>query len=283
VAKIKIVTDSSADIPKALLEELGITVIPLKLHFGDETYVDGVDITVAEFYAKLAASDRMPTTSQPSPADFLDVYKKTATEPGDEIISIHISSAMSGTYQSAVLAKQLLEDQFPIHIVDSRYASFGHGRMVVEAARAAREGKTAEEILARLEQIRAKSRIYFIVDTLQYLYKGGRIGKASALFGSLLNIKPILTVDEAGEVAPVDKVRGQKNALNRMVELLQRDFDGQAVELYVGHADSPEAAKELRDLIVEKVNAEPKAFIDVGPIIGAHAGPGTLAVFVFPA
>jgi DegV family protein with EDD domain len=283
VAKIKIVTDSSADIPKSILEELGITVIPLKLHFGDETYVDGVDITVEEFYAKLAASDRLPTTSQPSPADFLDVYKKTATEPGDEIISIHISSAMSGTYQSATLAKQLLEEQIPVHIVDTRYASFGHGMMVVTAARAAREGKSVDEILALIEQKRAKSRIYFIVDTLQYLYKGGRIGKASALFGSLLNIKPILTVDEAGEVAPVDKVRGQKNALNRMVELLQQDFGGEAVELYVGHANSPEMAKELRDLIVAKVNAEPKAFIDVGPIIGAHAGPGTLAVFAFPA
>src|SRR5690606_32810846 len=149
--------------------------------------------------------------------------------------------------------------------------------------RAAREGKSVDEILALIEQKRAKSRIYFIVDTLQYLYKGGRIGKASALFGSLLNIKPILTVDEAGEVAPVDKVRGQKNALNRMVELLQQDFGGEAVELYVGHANSPEMAKELRDLIVAKVNAEPKAFIDVGPIIGAHAGPGTLAVFAFPA
>jgi DegV family protein with EDD domain len=282
VANIKIVTDSSADIPKALLDELGITVVPLKVHFGEETYVEGVDITAETFYPKLVSSDRLPTTSQPSPADFLEAYKKLATEPGDEIISLHISSALSGTYQSAVLAKQLLEEQIPVHIVDTRYASFGHGVMVVTAARMAREGKSAEEILEAVAKKREGSQIYFIVDTLQYLYKGGRIGKASALFGSLLNIKPILTVDEAGEVAPVDKVRGQKNALSRMIELLEKDMAGRNMELYVGHAAAPEMAQQLKDLIVSRLNVEPKMFIDVGPIIGTHAGPGTLAVFAFP-
>lgn len=283
MAKIKIVTDSTADIPKHLADELDITVVPLKVHFGEESFVEGVDITAEAFYDKLAAADQLPTTSQPSPADFLDVYKKTAAEPGDEIISIHISAALSGTYQSAVLAKQLLEEEIPVHIVDTRYASFGHGMMVVTAARAAREGKPAEEILELIEKKRAESRIYFIVDTLQYLYKGGRIGKASALFGSLLNIKPILTIDDAGEVAPVDKVRGQKNALARMIELLQRDFGDRAIELYVGHANAREAAEELKNLIVAKMNAEPKSYIDVGAVIGTHAGPGTLAVFAFPA
>lgn len=282
MAKIRIVTDSTADIPRELQEQLDIVVVPLKVHFGEETYVDGIDITSADFYEKLAAASQLPTTSQPSPADFLDVYKQTAAEPGDEIISIHISSALSGTYQSAVLAKQLLEDQIPVHIVDSRYACYGHGMMVVTAAQMAKEGKSVDEILAEIERRRAESRIYFIVDTLQYLHKGGRIGKASALFGSLLNIKPILTVDEAGEVAPVDKVRGQKNALNRMIELLKRDFGDRPFELHVGHANAPDMARELRDLLKKSLNAETKSFIEVGPVIGTHAGPGTLAVFAFP-
>lgn len=283
MAKIKIVTDSTADIPKHLLDELNIVVVPLKVHFGEETYLDGVDITAAEFYEKLQNASQLPTTSQPSPADFLSIYKNTASEPGDEIISIHLSSAFSGTYQSAVLAKQLLEEQIPVHIVDSKYASYGHGMLAVTAARMAAEGKSAEEILDTIDRLRKESRIYFVVDTLQYLYKGGRIGKASALFGSLLNIKPILTVDEAGEVAPLDKVRGHKNALARIIEMLQRDFGDRALHIIIGHSSSMDAAKELHDMVVPKVNAVDSQFIDIGPVIGTHTGPGALAVFAFPA
>lgn len=282
MTKIRIVTDSTADIPQKEKEALGIEVVPLKVHFGSETYVDGVDITSSEFYEKLAAASELPTTSQPSPVDFMDVYKQWADEPDTEIISIHISSAFSGTYQSAVLAKSLLEDQMKVHIVDSRTTCYGLGMLVVTAAKAAAEGKSAEEILALIEKLRSETRIYFIVDTLEYLYKGGRIGKASALFGSLLNIKPILTIDDSGEVAPVDKVRGAKKALTRMIEMLKEDFGDRPIRLVIGHSGTKESAAELRDMVCSQVNVESDSYIEIGPVIGVHTGPGTLAVIALP-
>ena len=282
LSKIKIVTDSTADISREKREALGIEMVPLKVHFGTETYYDGIDISSSEFYTKLEDSSELPTTSQPSPVDFMELYKKAADEPGTEIISIHLSAAFSGTYQSALLAKSLLEEQTVIHIMDSRSASFGHGMLALTAAEEAKAGKSAEEILELIEKMRSQSRIYFIVDTLQYLYKGGRIGKASAMFGSLLNIKPILTIDDAGEVAPVDKVRGQKKAIARMIELVKQEFGDRPVRLAVGHAESQESAQELRDLVCEQLNVTTDEYIEIGPVIGTHTGPGTLAVFVFP-
>lgn len=284
MTKIRIVTDSTADIPQQEQEALGIEVVPLKVHFGTDTYVDGIDITASEFYEKLAAATELPTTSQPSPVDFMDVYKKWEDEPDTEIISIHISSAFSGTYQSAVLAKSLLEEQMKVHIVDSRSTCYGLGMLAVSAAKAAQEGKSAEAILAMLEKLRADTRIYFVVDTLEYLYKGGRIGKASAMFGSLLNIKPILTIDDSGEVAPVDKVRGAKKALHRMIELLKEEFGDRPICLCVGHsgAESKESAEELRDMVMSQVNVQSDSYIEIGPVIGVHTGPGTLAVIALP-
>lgn len=282
MAHIKIVTDSTADISREEREALGIEVVPLRVHFGEETYYDGVDIHPEQFYAKLAEAVEPPTTSQPSPVDFMELYKKLADQPDTEIISIHLSSAFSGTCQSAVLAKSLLDEQAIVHIVDSKSASYGHGMMAAVAAEEARAGKSAEEIVATISKLRAETRIYFIVDTLQYLYKGGRIGKASAMLGSLLNFKPILTIDDAGEVAPVDKVRGQKKALARMIELLKQEFQDRRIRFVVGHAESPDNAKELRLMVEEQLNAEFRNYTSIGPVIGTHAGPGALALFVFP-
>jgi DegV family protein with EDD domain len=284
VTKIRIVTDSTADIPISLREELGIEMVPLKIHIGDETYLDGVTLKSEQFYEKQAAASTFPSTSQPSPVEFLEMYKKLAeAEPDVEIISIHLSSALSGTYQSAVLACSMLEEQVKVHLIDSKSASYGIGILALEAAKAARVGKSVEQITEHLHKLRDSIRIYFLVDTLEYLQKGGRIGKASALFGSLLNIKPILTVDKDGEVSALDKVRGQKKAMGRIMELLEKDFAGKSIHVHVAHSNSLEAAEQLDAQIQERFDVKSMDYLVLGPVIGAHTGTGTVAAFVYPA
>lgn len=283
MGRIRIVTDSTADIPQSVREELDIAMVPLKVHFGNEAYLDGVTIQSAEFYEKLTHASALPTTSQPSPVDFVEVYKKLLEEPDTEIISIHLSAAMSGTYQSALLAKSLLDSGEAVTPIDSRSASYGIGLLAVEAAKAAREGASREEIVGLIERLRSRTSIYFLVSSLEFLQKGGRIGKASALFGTLLNIKPILTVDSEGEVAAVDKVRGQRKAMSRIAELMQKEFAGRPIDVIVAHAGAPEAAEELGALVKERFQVRKYGVTEIGPVIGTHTGPGTSAVFVLPA
>lgn len=278
--KIRVVTDSTADIPISVREQYGIEMVPLKVHFGNETYQDAVTIQSEQFYEKLVQTDSLPTTSQPSPVDFLETYKRLAEEPDVEIISIHISSALSGTYQSAVLAKSLLDEKVNIKIIDSKSACYGLGMLVVAAAEAAKEGKSLTECAQIVQQLRNQTKLYFMVDTLEYLQKGGRIGKAAALFGSLLNIKPILTIDDSGEVAPVDKVRGQKKAMGRIIELLQHDYADKEINVMVAHSNAQNTADELSALMKEHFQVRELGFTSIGPVIGTHVGPGAAAVFV---
>ncbi|GAA3407034.1 DegV family protein [Paenibacillus hodogayensis] len=282
MGKIRVVTDSTSDIPEPLRKQYGIEMVPLKVHFGTETFYDAVTIQPSQFYEKLPTASALPTTSQPSPADFLDIYKKLSQEPDTAIISIHLSSAMSGTYQSALLAKTLLEADDRLAVVDSKSASYGIGLLVVEAAKAAAAGKSVPEVLELVDRLRQDMRIYFLVGTLEYLQKGGRIGKAAALFGSLLNIKPILTIDGQGEVSSVDKVRGTKKAMARIVDLLKADFGDRPIDLTVAHAGAPEAGAEFSRLLQEHFNIAELTYTDVGPVVGTHAGPGTVAAFARP-
>ncbi|BFT73160.1 DegV family protein [Paenibacillus sp. P36] len=279
---IRIVTDSTADIPLALRQELNIEMVPLKIHFGDEQFLDAVTLRSEEFYPKLTSSPHFPRTSQPSPAEFLDLYQSLLEEPNTEIISIHLSSALSGTYQSALLASTMLEESAgKVHVVDSRSASYGIGALVVAAAKAAQAGQSAAEIIELVQTIRENFYIYFLVDTLEFLQKGGRIGKASALFGSLLNIKPILSIDGEGEVAATDKVRGQKKAIARILELLAADVPNRRIpSLHIAHANNLEGAELLREVITQQFEVQHVDYITLGPVIGAHAGPGTIAAFV---
>jgi DegV family protein with EDD domain len=227
----------------------------------------------------------MPTTSQPSPVEFVDVYKRIAEEDGPDvkIVSIHLSSALSGTYQSAVLARSMLEGEIDVTIIDSKSASYGIGALVVAAAEAANDGRSVDEIVRLVQKMRDNFYIFFLLDTLEYLRKGGRIGKASAVLGSLLNIKPILTIDSEGEVAAVDRVRGQKKAMARLVELLEEKLDGQSIRLQIAHANHPEGAEELQTLIAERITVASVGYVTLGPVIGTHAGPGVLAAFAYPA
>ncbi|OMD26366.1 EDD domain protein [Paenibacillus odorifer] len=281
-----IVTDSTSDIPPAMAETYGIEVVPLTLMFGEEAFRDNLDMTPEQFYERLPRTSQLPTTSQPSPVEYMNVYRSILERnPGCSILSFHISSGLSGTYQSALLAKSMLEEEGEgITVVDSLSASYGFGFMVVEAARMSAEGKGPEEILEAVESLRQTRKLYFLVDTLEYLQKGGRIGKASAILGTLLNIKPILSIDAEGIIYAVEKVRGRKKAVARMIELFKRDLQGvNKINVAVGHTAEPASGEEFLNELAGHFTLEEKVLTNVGPVVGSHVGNGTLAVFIWPA
>ncbi|WP_055107599.1 DegV family protein [Paenibacillus ihumii] len=289
MAKVVIVADSTADVPKSTVEEYGIHIVPMRLAFGEESFLEGIDITAAEFYDKLTKSRELPKSSQTSPSQYAEVYRNLLeANPGSPIVSIHISSGMSGTYQSALLAKTMLEEEtgqeLDITVIDSLCASYGFGLQVVEAARLARKGASVEEIKAEVERLGRSRRLYFLVDTLEYLQKGGRIGKAAAILGTLLNIKPILSVDQEGIIYAVDKARGRKKAVSRVIELFVNDFGNQK-DLNVAVCDgvNPELAQEFVDLLSQHFTLHEVVRTDIGAVVGSHTGPGVVAIFVWPA
>lgn len=277
---VKIVTDSTADLPQGLADQLDIAVVPLKVHFGEEEYLDWVELDSECFFDKLTKSKIMPRTSQPSPADFEAVYKRVG-EDSDSIISIHISSHLSGTYQSATIARSMLGGM-DIEVVDSKVTSMALGIVVVEAARAAKAGKSKEEIMAQVYDQLTRVTIYFGVDTLEYLQKNGRIGKAAALLGGLLNVKPLLALSD-GVIVPKEKVRGRAKLVERFVDLvgseLGQDVKGTAVIL---HGNALEEAVKLKEKIDAKYNFNEVIISTIGAVIGTHTGPGLLGLMVLP-
>ncbi|PYZ97978.1 EDD domain protein [Alteribacter lacisalsi] len=279
MGNVKVVTDSTADLPQELIDELNITVVPLKVHFGNETFEDGVDLTPDEFYQKLGETDRMPSTSQPTPFQFEEQYRSLADED-TSIISIHLSSRLSGTYQSAVIASGELEGQVDVTVIDSRKASYAIGIIVAEIAQMAANGAGKEECLARLDVLLEDTTVYFMVDTLEFLEKNGRIGKASAMLGSLLKIKPILSLNDEGEVYPADKARGSKKAAAKMISELEKQFGNDPVQIGLSHALAREAAEELASKAEEHLNVQSTVITTIGPVIGAHVGPGTISLSV---
>ncbi|MBY9082273.1 DegV family protein [Paenibacillus sp. HN-1] len=281
-----IVTDSTSDIPPSMAVELGIEVVPLTLMFGEESFRDGIDMTPEQFYERLPRASQLPTTSQPSPVEYMNVYRRIMEQyPSSPILSFHISSGLSGTYQSALLAKSMLEEEGErITVYDSLSASYGFGLLVVHAARLSAEGKSPEEILESVEALRQSRKLYFLVDTLEYLQKGGRIGKASAVLGTLLNIKPILSIDQEGIIYAVEKIRGRKKAVARMIELFKADLPGvSSINAAVGHTAEPSSAEEFLQELSQHFTIRERVLTNVGPVVGSHVGNGTLAVFIWPA
>lgn len=278
MAGVKIVTDSGADIPKPLAEELDIAVVPLTVHFGDEEFKDGVDLELSEFYRRLHAAGQ-PRTTQPSPTDFEAVYRRLQAD-ADAIVSVHLSSELSGTMQSASIAAAMDGIDVPVHVVDSRSASLGIGMLAVEAARMAKAGASAEDIVQHLEAIVARQKVLFLVDTLEYLQRNGRIGRAQAFVGGLLNIKPLLTIDD-GVVAPLERARGRAKARARLLELVTQGAQGQRVKVAVMHADALEEAESLASELRSRLDVEELVVGQLGATIGTHAGPGTLGVVFY--
>jgi DegV family protein with EDD domain len=278
---IKIVTDSTGCLPGDILKEFDIRVVPLNVHFGkDRVFREGVDLTPQQFYRLLAESPELPTTSQPSPGQFREVFADL-TEAGHQVLCIVISSRLSGTYQSAVEAQHMLPEA-DIVVIDSLSVAGGLGLMALTAAEMAGKGHTMEEIVARGEQMKQDMRVYFVVDTLEYLQKGGRIGTAAALIGTLLQVKPVLAIRE-GIVQPLDKVRSKRKALQQLLN----DFEsqvapGQPVLCMLMHAQVPD---EVRDLGVEmrkRLRCERMLTVEVSAVVGTHAGPGVVGGAICP-
>lgn len=279
---IHVVTDSGSDLPQSIKEKYGIKVVPLTIQFGEEIYQDGVELKANQFYERLNKSSDLPSTCQPSPADFVKCYEEN-TEPGDQIISIHLSSKVSGTYQSAVLASTMVDDR-EIHILDTKSASIGIGLVAVAVAEAIQNGATVEEAVREAERIIEKLQIYFVVDTLENLKRNGRIGAASAIVGSLLNIKPILTLDD-GIVSPYDKVRGKNKAIRKIYDLLQEytnNNPGRKIRVGITHANCLTEAEVIREKIKDELDIDDIMIEYIGPTIGVHVGAGTVALLWYP-
>ncbi|SFE39840.1 DegV family protein [Alteribacillus iranensis] len=282
-SNVKIVTDSTADIPSDLLKKYDISVVPLKVIMGNETFQDGVTLTSEEFYEKQESMDQLPTTSQPAPYEFETVYRRIVEKHKEEnikILSLHISSKLSGTLQSAALAAEQVEDEVHVEVVDSKRASYALGIIVVELAKMAQEGASAEACHERLTQLLNDTTVYFLVDTLEFLQKNGRIGRASALIGSLLKMKPVLGLTEEGEVCPVQKARGKKRALHIIKNALQEQYGDAPVHIGVSHAGSLNSGEEMLEEVSTYLNIQTTTLTDIGAVIGSHTGRGTLAVSV---
>jgi DegV family protein with EDD domain len=276
MSRIAVVTDSTADVVPSLVESRGITVVPLTVILDGKGYLDGVEIQPDEFYACLSRPGASASTSQPTPAAFADAYARLLSVH-DEVISVHISSKLSGTHSAAVqAAEEVGADR--VHVVDSQLVSMPLALLVLAAAEMAHAKEPAAEVLRRLAEVRQAMKVYFMVATLEHLRRGGRIGAASALVGSVLQVKPVLTISD-GQVAPLERVRTHDRALRRVIELASAGSE--RICAIIGHAAAPEHAgriAEALDPITDTLIVAP-----LGPVVGAHAGPGTVGVGFYPA
>lgn len=273
---IKIITDSTADIPPELLEKYDIRRVPLSVIIGDKSYKDWEEMSPKEFYRIIRETDIIPQTSQVTPNTFMEVYKEEI-EKGNSIISIHLTSKASGTYQSALIAKETLNEG-DITVIDSKGYSLGIGLMALEAAKMAKEGKTKDEIVNKVYDMIDRMRYIFSVDSLDYLRKGGRLSYAQAFIGGMLNIKPILWVRD-GELEVIDKVRGSKKVIEKFLDYMssfRNDFQDQTIAIV--HCDNVEMALQIKEAITQRFKVGDIIVGEVGCVIGAHAGPGTSAV-----
>ena len=277
---VQIFTDSTAYIGVAQQEELGIRVIPLSVHFSDE-YSKETEVDYDYFYGKIEETGEIPTSSQPTVGDIYEDFKKIVQD-GNEVLAIFISSAMSGTYQTAVSVKEQLVKEIPgarIEVVDSRTNCMALGVQVLEAARCIKAGQYIDEAIQAAEMIRERVHFYFVPETLEYLKKGGRIGTASALLGTILKIRPILTVDmKAGMTHLWGKARGTAATVQRMLELLEADARRYGLrEIIVHHINAPARAAQLKQQLSGKYRC-PITISTIGPVIGLHTGLGTIGV-----
>ena len=274
-----IVLDSTADFPDAQQQFLNWRVVPLYVNFGTESFKDGVDLTAPEFYERLRRSAQLPTTSQPTPADFLAVYEELAEY--ERIFSIHIASRLSGTFQSATTAAGMLGGD-KVRAIDTESASVVESMLALAIQRRLERGTTDEEIDELVRRYLPEHGLLFTVDTLEFLARGGRIGRAKAFAGQLMNVKPILSIRE-GEVFPVKRVRGNRKAFQEFVDALDTQTrDEPGLRIGIAHADAPERMAELEKMVRDR---RPQAAIEIetslGAVIGAHAGPGTVGFFWF--
>jgi DegV family protein with EDD domain len=279
MAKTAIITDSSAYLPNDLVQKYGIHVIPLTVIFGEEMLLDVVEIDISEFHRRLSEGPIHPSTTQPNPEDFIALYEKLANDY-DGIVAVLISSDLSGTVNSALVAKESF-DRIPVRVIDSRSTSMGLGLAVLSAAEAVAEGKSLDEVEAVARKTCDNVKVLFVVDTLEYLHKGGRIGGASRFLGTALGLKPLLHLND-GRVDALEKIRTKKKAVERMLELVGEYANGQPVHAAVIHAAAHDEAEALKSAVMERFDCIDLYVTDLSPAIATHAGPGTLGIAICP-
>ena len=266
---VKIVTDSTADLTKEIIEEYGIEIVPLTVSLGNKLFRDYYDMTPKEFFQMLKETDDFPTTSQPSVDEFIKTYTKLGDK--DDIVSIHISLDMSKTAQSALTAQKQLPE-YKINIIDSRTVSVGLGLIVLELAKAVKDGADIKEVLSLADDLKSKIKIYFSVESLDYLQKGGRIGRAQGFLGTMLKIKPLLAVAD-GVVSPVERVRGSSRLISRMVEIIKDDAKGKKMKAAFILGEDESNSEELISQLKSEIQFEEMFRTYTGTVITSHAGP----------
>lgn len=281
MSRVGIVTDSTCDLGPGVLAELDVALVPLKVLFGEDSFLDWVELAPDDFYTKLAGSPVLPKTSQPSPAEFLATYTALKEQGCDEIVSIHLSGALSGTMASALMAAD--ESPVPVHCVDTRNVSQALGLVVRAAAGARDKGLSAAEVAEYATKVSSSLTLLFMLDTLEYLVKGGRAGKAQGLAASVLGIKPVLTVNSEGIIEPFKKVKGRKRGISEMTARVVADAEHGPLTAALLHGCVATGADELRSE-VEASGADVTIVSEgtVGAVIGTYAGPGAIGIAYYP-
>jgi len=279
MTKIAIVTDSTANLPAEWVEQYDVHVIPLQIHWENDTFRDGVDITPSDFYARLSHSKTLPTTSQPSVQDFLQVFESLADQ-ADGIIVPLISSGISGTVASALAAAREFT-RIPIEVIDTHITSTGQVLIILAAARAAARGESLQEVKRAANEVVQRLQVFFAVDTLEYLHRGGRINGASRYLGTMLDIKPILFFNSEGKIDALERVRTKRKALQRLIFLAEQQANGQPVNVGIVHANVPQAAQKFRDEVAQRLNCKEIFIGEFSPVISVHVGPGTIGIALY--
>jgi DegV family protein with EDD domain len=278
---IKIATDSTCDLPREYLEEYGLITVPINIQFGTETYEEGVTIDRDTFYAKIEELGILPTTSQPSVGQFARHFRGLKESGVTDVISLHVTSKLSGTYHSAQLARDMMGSELRVHPFDSASGSVALGFMTVEASRMARAGKTVSEILARMETIRERTNLVLTLKDLRFAQMSGRVGRLQSSLASLLNIKPIVLLED-GQLDVSEKVRTQSKAIDRMLEILvERVGTSAPVNLAVVHAREPEQGKQLLERARKLFNCKETFLADLTSSLVVHLGPGTVGLVAY--
>lgn len=272
---VRIITDSTCDISKEEQTKLGITVIPLTVNFGDTSYRDGIEITREEFYDKLKNVDELPTTSQVNPAEFEEVFQRVIDDK-DEVVAIVVSSELSGTYQSAIIAADALESP-NIHVVDSTTVTVGLALLVKEAARLRDEGYSGKDIAKELEQLSKRVRVLAVIDTLKYLKMGGRLSATSAMIGEFLGIHPMLKV-ENGKIIPIGKARSMKSGIKKLEEFLQEEPADFSYGFSFAHSNAHDQLVNCMDYLKPHLKTDDFIVCNIGSVVGTHTGPGVVGI-----
>jgi DegV family protein with EDD domain len=269
---IKIVTDSTCDLPREFVEKYDIKVVPLSVNFGDDSYLDGIEISNKEFYDRLRNSDKLPTTSQVSPGEFVEVFNEIL-DKDDEVLGIFLAKEFSGTFPSAKIAKDIIKSD-KIHLIDSRGVTGALAAVVLAAGDLIQRGLSIENIELRLNEFIRNSESILVIDTLEYLVKGGRISKAQGAIGSVLSVKPVLTIGD-GKLDTLAKVRGRKKGIKWMIDWVKDNrFDLSDKRVFILDTDDPKFHQDIKDALLENFEVGEIIDIEVGAVVGTHSGPG---------